>query len=145
MSHSHSPWAAGPFVAASIAGLAAHAQSPCVPVATPHAENVLPGVSGIVSSMATWDPDAAGPQPPAIVASGFLNVAGTARVGNVARLDPASGTWSALGSLPTFPFLPVLAVSPQNQLHALAGQQVWRWTGGAWSVVTPMLEQTSSL
>jgi trimeric autotransporter adhesin len=127
------------------APLAVPLTAQCVPTPLVHAENVLPGVSGPISQLVTWDPDGSGPQPPAVIASGRFRIAGDTIVENVARLDPTTGVWTPLGALPFGQFAPVLAIGSQNQLFAMTEPYVRRWTGSIWAIVAQAPELARSL
>jgi hypothetical protein len=58
----------------------------------------VPGVDGTIYAMASWDPDGAGPQPRLLVLGGDFSIAGDRTAQCVAAFDPATGTWSSLGS-----------------------------------------------
>jgi hypothetical protein len=112
---------------------------------------VFPGVNGWVSATTTWDPDGAGPRPPALVIGGGFTLAGGVTTTNIALFDPVANTWSALGDGlgihlgapgPAGTHVMALAVLPNGDLVAggrfgNAGSQsatnIARWNGTNWS------------
>lgn len=65
----------------------------------PSAMGCYPGVNGVVHALEHWDPDGPlGPSPLALVIGGFFTLAGSKVANNIAVHDPASGSWSALGT-----------------------------------------------
>lgn len=58
----------------------------------------VPGVAGSVYAMTMWDRDGGGPLPPVLVVGGSFAFAGNAVANSIATHDPATGTWSPLGS-----------------------------------------------
>ena len=60
------------------------------------AQNQIPGVNGDVKAATTWDPDGAGPLPPAVVIAGSFTYAGAAFAGGIAMWDGAA--WQPLGA-----------------------------------------------
>lgn len=106
----------------------------------------LPGTNGQVGAAIAWDRDGAGPLPPVAVISGDFTIAGDRLAQRIAIHDPATGTWSTLGTGMSGPFLGqcavhALAVLPGGDLVA-AGQfleaggvqvaNIARWDGTAW-------------
>lgn len=83
-------FAAGKFTTAGGVGAAAIAKwngSSWVPLGS--------GINGFVSSLAVFDEDGAGPNPPSLFAAGFFSQAGGTAANCIARWDGT--TWSALG------------------------------------------------
>ena len=101
----------------------------------------IAGLDSQVTSMTTWDPDGPGPLPAQLVCGGYMTLAGTVPVANVARWDPATGEWAALGSGTGDPLfaLETLAngdVVAGGWLTSAGGAPVSgiaRWDGTAWS------------
>src|SRR5262245_21908614 len=58
----------------------------------------IAGVDGDVHAMVEWDPDGAGPATPRIVIGGDFSAVADIAAENIAALDPATGTWTALGA-----------------------------------------------
>ena len=56
----------------------------------------LPGTTGTVYAMTTWDSDGAGPKPEWLIAGGVLSVADNALANNIVAWDGTG--WQALGS-----------------------------------------------
>src|SRR5262245_3882160 len=56
----------------------------------------VPGVSGTVRAITTWDPDGGGPQPELIVVGGAFTLAGNTIVKNIAAWNGSS--WLPLGT-----------------------------------------------
>jgi hypothetical protein len=111
-----------------------------------------PGTSGYVAATAMWDPDGGGPAPAKLVVGGDFAVAGTVVGNRIAAWDPATGSWSALGTpmghrvraLTTLPNGDLIAVGE----HHPTGGVVARWDGTAWSllgsaggIVSPVITQ----
>ncbi|MBN2211737.1 MAG: hypothetical protein JW709_10120 [Sedimentisphaerales bacterium] len=59
----------------------------------------IPGVSGGVNAITTWDPDGAGPEPNLIVVGGEFKIAGNVIANNLAAWDGTS--WRGLGDFTT--------------------------------------------
>lgn len=95
----------------------------------------IAGVHGRVEAATVWDPDGNGPQTPRLVVGGDFDLVGTVAVDGIAQWDPATATWSALGS----GLGPVRALTtlPNGDLVA-GGNQVARWTGSAWQTLGGM-------
>ena len=60
------------------------------------AENQIPGVNGDAYAVTTWDPDGAGPLPPAVVVGGAFAAAGSVLANEVAMWDGTA--WQPLGA-----------------------------------------------
>src|SRR5262245_61167875 len=61
--------------------------------------DALPGVSGTrVLATTMWDPDGGGPLPARLVVGGQFNLAGSGVASNIAMFDPATASWSPVGS-----------------------------------------------
>ena len=58
----------------------------------------IPGTDAIVRATCLWDPEGPGPLQPVVAIGGEFVAAGTVVANCVAAFDPASGTWSALGT-----------------------------------------------
>jgi hypothetical protein len=95
----------------------------------------IPGVAGQVTALASWDPDAGGPQPRLLVVGGGFTVAGTVLTSAVAAWNGTS--WQSLGS-PAISAVLAAAVDPSNRL-ILADNQggVYRSrnNGAAWDTL----------
>lgn len=103
----------------------------------------VPGTDARVNTMATWDPDGAGPATPLLVVGGEFALAGTAVASRVATYDPATGIWSALGSGLNGTVYAVAAM-PNGDLvvggqFTVAGgvpaDNIARWNGSSWSAL----------
>jgi hypothetical protein len=81
--------AAGAFIGAEVM---AQCSTPWVPPAATVALN------GNIYALTAWDRDGLGPQPAVLVVGGEFTMAGATPCNRVAIHDPATGTWSALGS-----------------------------------------------
>jgi hypothetical protein len=101
----------------------------------------VPGVDTFVNAVTGWDPDGAGPAPTRIVVGGPFSVAGDSACDRIAAWDPATSTWSPLGSGMDDVVL-VLGTMPNGDLVAGGGFTVAggipapgiaRWNGTAWS------------
>ncbi|MFN6192303.1 MAG: hypothetical protein ACK5BN_00580, partial [Planctomycetota bacterium] len=103
------------FVACSVFLVGATASAQCQPQWLPG--DGLPGADGPVSSTAMWDPDGLGPLPPRLVVGGSFSVMGSVAANRIAAFDPATSTWSALGSGMNSNVL-ALAVLPNGDLVA---------------------------
>jgi hypothetical protein len=99
------------------------------------------GIVGNVHIAMTWDPDGAGPAPARLVVGGNFAQAGNASASCIAAYDPATRSWSPLGS-GTNGEVFALAVLPNGDLVAggdffVAGGQfasaIARWNGTTWS------------
>ena len=103
-----------------------------------------PGVSGTsVYATAMWDPDGAGPLPERLVVGGQFNLAGSGPAANIAMFDPATGTWSPVGSgtngavraLLTMPNGDLVAGGDFGIAGGVATAGVARWNGTSWSSI----------
>jgi hypothetical protein len=109
----------------------------------------VPGTDGDVYASVVWDPDGAGPTPACVVIGGQFTTAGGAAAANIAMWNPATATWSALGSGISGSFLGVtevsaLAVLPNGRL-AVGGSfssaggvtagGIATWDGASWASV----------
>ncbi|MEY3162328.1 MAG: hypothetical protein RIT25_2319, partial [Planctomycetota bacterium] len=113
----------------------------------------VPGVIGgstVVRAVTNWDPDGAGPITPKIVVGGIFSFVGTIAASNIAAFDPATGTWSALGS-GTNNEVRALAVLPNGDLVAggnftsaggVACSRMARWNGTAWAPLASSVDGT---
>ncbi|MBL8752560.1 MAG: hypothetical protein JNK15_04600, partial [Planctomycetes bacterium] len=99
--------------------------------------------TGSVHAMVAWDPDGPGPLGQHLVCGGAFEFSGTIATANVALLDPATRSWTALGAGFDGPVF-ALAVSPTGGLVAAGGfsqsgtvatTRVARWSGTAWAPV----------
>ena len=59
---------------------------------------VLAGMDRAVNASFMWDSDGSGPLPPRLVVAGAFGVAGPVAANRIAVFDPATSTWSALGT-----------------------------------------------
>lgn len=121
------------------AGRVAHAQC------TSGWQNAIgtPGLDNLPYTMVAWDPDGSGPQTEKLVVGGPFTSAGGAPANRVALWDPATSTWSTLGSGMNN-YVQSLFVSPAGELFAggaffnaggvFAGG-VARWSGSNWSAM----------
>lgn len=98
----------------------------------------FPGVNGNVSASTMYDPDGAGPAPARLVIGGAFSAVGSLPIAGLAAWDPASGSWSSLGSMTGG--CVALATLPNGDLvaagglpSALGGAPIGRWNGVAWS------------
>lgn len=110
----------------------------------------LPGPNGAVQALIRWDPDGGGPQAARAVAAGRFTTAGGVVVNGIATLDPATGTWQALGSGMNGD-VQALAVLPSGDLIAAGafttadGQprnRIARWGGTSWVALGSGLSDT---
>jgi hypothetical protein len=128
-----------------LAGFAALARAQCTPQWLPG--DGVPGVAGLgvtnVNAMVNWDPDGAGPQAPKVVLGGSFSAAGNVLASNIAVYDPATATWSALGSGMSSP-VRALTVLPNGDLVAggdftsaggVTAGSIARWNGSSWSAL----------
>ncbi len=60
--------------------------------------DAVQGVDGTVMATTLWDPDGGGPQPTSVVIGGSFSLAGRVSAGNIACWNPATQSWTALGS-----------------------------------------------
>lgn len=108
----------------------------------------VPGVSGAPWSTeawtaAAWDRDGAGPATPVLVVAGTFRVAGTSVANMIAAWDPATGTWSALGSgmnetvfaLTTMPNGDLVAGGRFTFAGGVSANSIARWNGASWSAL----------
>ena len=103
----------------------------------------VPSLDGVVSCSTTWDPDGPGPAPARLVVAGPFTLAGALPVAGLAVFEPATNTWSSLGSLPAIPT--GLAAQPNGALFAsghfptspTSAALVVQWTGASWIPVAP--------
>lgn len=113
------------------------------------------GVGGGVGAMAHWDPDGTGPLQSLLVVGGSFRVVGGVLATNIAAFDPASGSWSALGSGldGPFSFISALATLPSGELVAagsfttaggVAVNNIARWNGSTWAPLGSGLTHTQS-
>lgn len=103
----------------------------------------VPGLDQLPYTMVAWDPDGAGPQTEKLVVGGPFTSAGGAPASRIAMWDPASSTWSTLGSGMNN-YVQSLFVSPSGELIAggafsnagggFAGG-IARWNGSTWSAL----------
>jgi len=124
-------------LASSFLGVTAAAQ--CAPTLVP--EGPLCGVGGVVHAAVAWDPDGPGPLGERLVVGGDFPSAGNGLANNVAVWEPATGSWSALGSGCNGVVLS-LAALPNGRLVAggqftaaggVAAGSIAQWDGSAWS------------
>lgn len=101
----------------------------------------VPGTNGTVFTSTLWDPDGPGPLTPRVVVGGLFTTAGGIAANRIAMWDPATNTWSALGS-GMDNFVQCLAVLPSGELVAGGGfstaggvpaRSIARWNGASWS------------
>ncbi|QYU66619.1 hypothetical protein J4558_16775 [Leptolyngbya sp. 15MV] len=107
----------------------------------------VPGTNGTVNATTMWDPDGPGPQTPRLVVGGRFTIAGNTFANNIAVYDPATGNWSALGSLREGGMggsVFALAVLPSGDLVAggnfatagdVSASNIARWNGSSWSAL----------
>ncbi|MEO6596538.1 MAG: hypothetical protein ABIP94_17440, partial [Planctomycetota bacterium] len=103
----------------------------------------LPGVGGTVYASTTWDPDGAGPVPPQLVVGGTFLTAGTTLANRIARWDPATGVWSALGAgvdgdvraLATMPNGDLVVAGYFASAGGVPASRIARWDGASWSAL----------
>lgn len=101
----------------------------------------LPGVDGRVCASMLWDPDGAGPRPPALVLGGDFTVAGGQRCPHVALYDLQRGEWSPLGTgmnhavwaLTTAPNGDLIAGGQFTMAGGIPAPYVARFDGTTWS------------
>ncbi len=102
-----------------------------------------PGLNSLPYTMVAWDPDGAGPQSEKLVAGGQFTSAGGAPANRIAMWDPATSSWSALGSGMNS-YVQALCVASNGDL--IAGGGFWtaggapagsiaRWNGSTWSPI----------
>ena len=125
-----------------LAGFAALARAQCTPQWLPG--DGVPGVVGnSVAAMVNWDPDGAGPQAPKVVLGGSFSAAGNVLASNIAAYDPATATWSALGSgmdgdvnaLTVLPNGDLVAGGDFTSAGGVAANRIARWSGSNWSAL----------
>jgi hypothetical protein len=105
-----------------------------------------PGVGGVVLAATTWDPDGPGPLPAQVVIGGQLPLAGSILVNRIVAWNPATGTWSALGSgidsgqqndrvlaMTSLPNGDLIAGGIFTQAGGVAANNIARWNGTSWS------------
>lgn len=104
------------------------------------------GTNHVIYVSTMWDPDGAGPLPPRVVVGGQFTTAGGIVANRIAQWDPATSTWSALGS-GMDGYVLALAGMPNGDLIAgggfataggTAARYIARWDGTAWSSLGPM-------
>ncbi|MFY9342957.1 MAG: hypothetical protein WAT39_10740 [Planctomycetota bacterium] len=106
----------------------------------------VPGTSGAIQATTMWDPDGPGPAQPLLVLGGSFLLAGSTPANNIAAYDPASGTWSALGSgtsgiagnvmaLATLPNGDLVAGGAFTSAGGAAANCIARWNGTTWSAL----------
>lgn len=97
--------------------------------------NAIHGTDQEVVASTLWDADGPGPLPAKLVVAGTFTSVADVAAARVAAWDPASGTWSALGTPPSG----ILAVAalPNGDLviggNFQFGVPVMRWNGQSWS------------
>ncbi len=103
----------------------------------------VPGLDAIPFAMTMWDRDGAGPQPAVLVVAGAFTSAGGVPASKIAIWNPATATWSPLGSGMN-DYVLSLAVMPNGDLVAGGGfttaggvsaKGIARWNGSAWSAL----------
>ncbi|MCU0865153.1 MAG: hypothetical protein MUC36_15310 [Planctomycetes bacterium] len=128
---------------AAVCALLAPAIAQCPTGSTLTAGGQASSPTGSIFAMVAWDPDGSGPLGPHIVCGGEFQYAGTAATANIAMLDTATRTWSALGAGFDGP-VRALAVSAVGELvaagsfaqsGAVAVSRLARWNGTAWSPI----------
>lgn len=109
----------------------------------------MPGTNGTVFTSTLWDPDGPGPLTPRVVIGGLFTTAGGIAANRIAMWDPATNTWSALGS-GMDNFVLCLAVLPSGELVAgggfstaggLPARYIARWNGTSWSTFGGVTEE----
>src|SRR5262249_14488994 len=101
------------------------------------------GVGGEVRAMRTWDPDGAGPAGELLVLGGRFQGAGDLLAANVVAWDPATGSWSMLGTgtgeavnaLATLPHGDLLAAGEFTTAGGVPANRIARWNGSSWSAI----------
>ena len=101
----------------------------------------MPGTSGSVSASTMWDPDGAGPATARLVVAGLFHVAGTVVANNIAAWDPATSTWTSLGTgmndsvsaLAALPNGDLIATGSFTSAGGVTANRVARWNGTTWS------------
>jgi hypothetical protein len=94
------------------------------------------GLNAPVWRTTMWDQDGAGPLTPRLVVAGSFSQPsfGGPSLPNFGAYDPATRTWTGLASLGG-QFIEALCASPQGDLFAAAGSQVYRWVDPSWQPV----------
>lgn len=101
----------------------------------------VPGLNSLPYRLVAWDPDGAGPQTQKLVAGGLFTTAGGAPANRIAMWDPATSTWSTLGSGMN-DYVQALCVTSSGELIAGGGfttaggvfaGSIARWNGSTWS------------
>ncbi len=96
----------------------------------------LRGINGAVSAMTFWDPDAAGPAGPVLIAGGEFSCAGRSQVKNIAAWNGVS--WSPFGtngnSTLAFTMFNGNLIAAGYPTGA-SGNCVNRWNGTAWQLL----------
>jgi hypothetical protein len=131
--------------------LAAPAIAQCTPQWLPG--DGLPGVGNngaTVLASTMWDPDGPGPLQRRLVVAGTFRYVGNVPANNIAAFDPATGTWSALGSglegsvAIAGAGVSSLAVMANGDLvvggffttaGGVAANSIARWNGSTWSTL----------
>jgi hypothetical protein len=97
-----------------------------------------------ISASIMWDPDGPGPEGPWLVVGGDFQFVGTVPTTGIARWNPATGEWAAIGQGIPNGDVRALAVLPDNSLVAGGAinyydtsisnyvRNVVRWDGSAW-------------
>lgn len=105
--------------------------------------------AGPVETLGWWDPDAAGPQSPLLVAGGSFDGIGGTSARGLAVFDPATNDWSTLGSAgitaannPRAGRITATASMPNGDLvvagtletiDGVAAQKIAIWNGSTWA------------
>ena len=106
----------------------------------------VPGVSLDVHALTAWDPDGPGPAPSQWIIGGAFALAGGTPARGIASFDPASATWSALGTGLASAMLPVsvLALQTRRSGELVVGgmfdsaggasaNAIAQWNGNTWT------------
>ncbi|MBZ0149912.1 MAG: hypothetical protein K8J09_00160 [Planctomycetes bacterium] len=117
----------------------------------------VPGLDGSVYAMTRWDADGPGPQSERVVYGGLFTSAGGVPAYGVAVWDPATGSWSTLGTgvgggpvtaLLAMPNGDLIAGGPFRTSLGAVGDHLARWNGTTWvpyGGLTPVSEGVTSL
>ncbi|HEX6812727.1 MAG TPA: delta-60 repeat domain-containing protein [Planctomycetota bacterium] len=111
-----------------------------VPAQCATGTSTVSGFDGPVTASVLWDPDGAGPLPKHLVVAGSFTTAGGVSANGIARLDPQTGSWSALGSgvqgVRKFAVLPggeLVAAGTFSSAGGVAANNLAQWNGSTWA------------
>ncbi|MGE3173457.1 MAG: hypothetical protein AB7O97_12600 [Planctomycetota bacterium] len=119
--------------------VAAPAAAQCALSITPLSIAAPLPFGSLVNRTLLWDPDGPGPAPESLVVAGFFQTAGGVPCNSVARLDLATGTWSAFGQGVAYEVIGA-AAAPNGDLvvGGLVGFNQGRvdvWDGATWTTL----------